>query len=125
MARQGLNKKMGNAHEEYLVEVLGGRKTKSSGNQWQDPMDGRHSHYVDGDWSFAWDGKSTLGKSIGVSREMIEKAMEQAGSEIPLLALRFYRNESLEVDHDWVAIEASVFKEMLELLWQYEDLRNS
>lgn len=121
--RNGLNRKMSDAHEDWLVRLLGGRKTKGSGNQWQNQMDGRHNHYTGGEECFAWDGKATLGKSISITREMIEKAREQAGSEEPMLALRFYRNEELEVDEDWVAIEATTFKDILEKAWMYDDLR--
>ena len=119
--RKGLNKKMGDAHENFLVRLLGGRKTISSGNQWRDQMDGRHNSYTsDSAFNFAWDGKSTLTNSISITRSMIYKAEEQAGPEEPLLALRFYRNEELEVDRDFIVVRASVFAEMLELVREHE-----
>lgn len=124
-ARQGLNKKMGDTHEKFLVELLGGRQTKGSGNQWQNQMDGRHNHYADGEDSFAWDGKSTLGQSISITRDMIRKAREQAASESPMLAFRFYRNHQLEVDFDWVAVQANDFKALLDKARAYDELSDS
>lgn len=113
--RQGLNRKMSDAHEKWLVSILGGRITPGSGSSWSNQMDGRHNHYTDeGEFSFAWDGKSTLGKSVTITRDMIEKAIEQAASEEPMLAFRFYANEELDVDHDWIAVKADVFADMLE-----------
>lgn len=110
-----LNNKMGQAHELFLVKMLGGRKTKASGSQWTDQMDGRHDRMRDR-FAFAWDGKSTLGKSIGVSRAMWEKAREQALGERPMLALRWYDNERLDVGEDLVVLTLNDFAEMLEEL---------
>lgn len=83
------NKEYGDRHEEYLIEVLGGKQSKGSGNQWHNPMDGRHSRYEDR-WAFAWDGKSTTTATISVTLPMWEKAVEQASGERPLLAFRWY-----------------------------------
>ncbi len=52
-----LNSKMGRVHEEFLVKILGGRKTKASGSQWTDQMDGRHARHLQ-EFAFAWDGKA-------------------------------------------------------------------
>lgn len=105
-------RKMSDAHETWLSSLLEGRMTKGSGNQWHNPMDGRHSsmhqHYA-----FAWDGKSTLGKSIGVSLNMWEKAREQASPEMPLLPLRFYATERLDVALDLVVLKATTFADIL------------
>lgn len=106
-------RKMSDAHEEHLVEVLGGRKTKGSGNQWHNPMDGRHSSRTV-NYAFAWDGKSTLGKSIGVTREMWGKAEDQAGGERAALPLRFYDDERLRVGLDLVVISLDDFAELLD-----------
>lgn len=112
-------RKMSDAHEDWLVGVLGGRKTKGSGNQWHNPMDGRHSsmhqHYA-----FAWDGKATLAKSTSVSLAMWEKAREQASPEMPLLPLRFYANESLEVALDLVVLKATTFADLLDDANRYQ-----
>jgi hypothetical protein len=104
---------MGDEHEGFLVSLFGGRQAPGSGNQWRNPMDGRTSrkHLR---FAFAWDGKSTLSKSVGVTIAMWDKAREQAGGERPMLALRFYANESLEVIRDLVVVDAHVFAELLE-----------
>jgi hypothetical protein len=112
-----LNKKMGDAHEKYVVDLLGGRQTRGSGNQWQNPADGRQSRY-EHDLAFAWDCKSTYGKSIGVTRDMWRKIMEQASPETPLLPLRFYDPASgtanLDPEHDLVVLDFELFAEILE-----------
>jgi hypothetical protein len=83
---------MADRHEEFLVDVLGGKQSKGSGNQWHSPMDGRHDRYVER-YAFAWDGKSTTTGTISVTRSMWEKAEEQAGSARPMLAFRWYPTE--------------------------------
>lgn len=108
-----LNKKMGDAHEAFLCDLLGGRQTKGSGNQWTNPMDGRGNRLTEG-FAFAWDGKSTLGQSVAVSRNMWQKAREQAGGERPMVAVRFYDNEALDVHADLIAVNAHDFAEVLE-----------
>lgn len=112
--RRGLRNKMGKLHEEALVTFLGGRKTKASGSQWRDQMDGRHNR-MSRRFAFAWDGKSTLAKSISVTREMWAKAKEQAGGERPMLALRWYGNERLDVAEDLVVLSLHDFVELLEV----------
>jgi hypothetical protein len=104
---------MGDTHEDFLVALFGGRQTRGSGNQWHNPMDGRQSSRQV-TYAFAWDGKSTLGKSVGVSLEMWGKAREQAHGERPMVALRWYANERLEVKQDLVVIDAHDFAEILE-----------
>jgi hypothetical protein len=108
-----LRKRMADEHETDLARRLGGRKTRGSGNQAANPMDGRHQHYSS-PLTFAWDGKSTLGGSIGVTREMWDKAVDQAHSERPMLALRFYDTERLAVGLDLVVISLDDFEELLE-----------
>jgi hypothetical protein len=110
-----LNKDMGDTHEVFLADLFGGRQTRGSGNQWRDPMDG-HTSRKHQRFAFSWDGKSTLAKSIGVSREMWAKAREQAGGNRPMLGLRFYGNEALEVDKDLVVVDAHDFAEMLAMI---------
>lgn len=109
---RGTTRNMSDAHEIALVDALGGRRTRGSGNQPANPMDGRHNRYTD-DLAFAWDGKSTLGKSIGVTLEMIRKARDQALGERPMLALRWYATERLAVAEDWVAVTLDDFQELL------------
>lgn len=105
---------MSQRHEDDLVDLLGGERTRNSGAVWSDQADG-HQTGLDQHWRFTWDGKSTLGKSIGVSRDMLAKLREQSrGLEI-LLPLRWYANDRLtEVDEDWIAVEAENFATILE-----------
>ena len=108
-----LNKKMGDKHEADIADRLGGRRTRGSGNQPANPADGRHNRYAD-HFAFAWDCKSTRGDSIGVSRTMIEKIIEQSHGERPMLPLRWYDSDRLAVAHDWVAIRLDDLEELLE-----------
>jgi hypothetical protein len=110
---KGLNKRMGDLHEKHVAEVLGQRQTRGSGNQWRDQMDSKHDRTTCV-FAFANDGKSTLGKSIGVSRAMWAKAVEQAGGERPMLTLRFYDDASLKVHADLAACDLLDFAEMRE-----------
>lgn len=107
-------RKLSDRHEAYLADLFGGRVTLGSGNQWRDQTDVKQPH-GSAHYLLAMDGKATLGKSIGVSREMWRKLVEQAGHFIPALPLRFYANEALtRVEVDLVAVEAHVFAEILE-----------
>lgn len=108
-----LNKKMGDKHEEHLVEVFGGRQTRGSGNQPANPMDGRHNRYEQ-TVAFAWDGKSTRGKSITVTDAMLEKAEQQAHGERPMLSLRWYYDDRLRVYRDWHLIREDDLLELME-----------
>lgn len=105
-------RKMSDAHEEHLTEVLGGHKARGSGNQWHDPIDGRHNHLTV-EPAFAWDGKSTLGNSIGLTPEQWDKAVEQAGAERPAMPLRWYADERLTVRLDLVVISLLDFSELV------------
>jgi len=112
-------RKMSDAHEEWLVDLFGGRKTKGSGNQWHNQMDGRTSSREVA-YAFAWDGKSTLGKSVGVTREMWTKAVEQAVPERPMLPLRWYANERLESALDLVVLSAYDLAELIDSANRWE-----
>lgn len=113
---------MSDKHEEDLVALLGGRRTPGSGNQFNNAMDGRHRRH-DEPYPFAWDGKSTLGKSVGVSREMWAKAVEQAGDERPMLALRWYDGERLNPTLDLLVVDAHDFAEVREAARNYEQIK--
>ena len=108
-----LNRKMGDAHEQRMATALGGRMTRGSGNQAHDQMDGKHTR-LGNRFAFAWDGKSTLGKSVGVSREMWRKAVEQANDRRPMLGLCFYDDERLRHYTDLVVVTMDDFVELLE-----------
>jgi alkyl hydroperoxide reductase subunit AhpC len=105
---------MADSHEQDIAEWIGGRQTKGSGNQWHSQMDAKNGiNKIP--FPIAGDGKATLGKSVGVSREMWRKAEEQSFGEIPALFLRFYRDSTLRtVDQDLVVLSADDFKRMLE-----------
>lgn len=91
---------MSDAHEAHIAAVLKGRVTRGSGNQWRDQMDVKQHRFL-GQYVFACDGKSTLGLSVGVTRAMWQKAIEQAQGAIPVIPLRFYSNSRLTgVDAD-------------------------
>lgn len=98
-----------------MAEALGGRMTRGSGNQFANQMDGRHDHFEEF-MAFAWDGKSTLGKSISVTREMWDKAVEQSHGERPMLGLCFYDDERLQGYTDLVIMEMDDLKELREKL---------
>jgi hypothetical protein len=103
--------KMGDVHETWLAKVFAGRKSRGSGSQWRDPMDGRRSRYKS-KFAWAWDGKSTRANSLSVSREMLKKAVEQAGGERPMIAIRFYNDDRLTSFDDWILVKADDFLEL-------------
>lgn len=108
-----LNKRMGDTHEKALSDLLGGAVTRGSGNQWKAQMDGRHNR-MKRRFAFAWDGKSTLREGLSVTLKMWHKAREQSGGERPMLALRFYSTEKLDVVEDLVVLSLDDFTELLE-----------
>ena len=109
-----VTRKLSDRHEEDLLEVLGGTGTRNSGAVWSDSSDG-HQTNLSGHYRFSWDGKATLGKSIGISREMLAKLREQSRGLLPLLPLRWYRDTRLtRVDEDWVALPLADFAEIVE-----------
>lgn len=117
MPSKGMRKEMGDRHEEHLVNVLGGTQSKGSGNQWHNPMDGRHDRREQ-EFAFAWDGKSTTTGTISVTQPMWDKAVEQAVGERPMLALRWYPTERPSVQNrdglDLVCITLDDFEALLE-----------
>jgi hypothetical protein len=116
-------RKMSDRHEQDLVAILGGERTRNSGAVWSDQSDG-HQTGLDQHYTFAWDGKSTLGLSIGVSRGMWEKLGEQSRGLEPLLPLRFYRDSRLtEVDVDLVALDLELFAQVLEDANKFREIK--
>ena len=106
-------RKMSDAQEEHLVEVFGARRTRGSGNQPANPMDARQ-HRLDSVVAFAVDGKSTRGKSLSVTRDMLAKAEEQSHGERPMIALRFYDDDRLRRFTDWSLIREDDLLELIE-----------
>lgn len=115
---------MSDRHEATLAEALGGRGTKNSGATWNDPTDGLHQRQTQA-WAFAWDGKSTLAKSISVSLDAWRKVTEQAYLNIPMLPLRFYLNARLTQWVDLVVVELDAFAEMREEAVKYRAIQEA
>jgi hypothetical protein len=106
--------RMGLLHEEFLAAAVGGRRSKSSGAHWTDKADGRANHLTD-EFAFAFDGKSTRGDSISITRAMLAKVREEADGERPMIGARFYDTDDLkEVSEEWVLITAADFAGMRE-----------
>jgi hypothetical protein len=110
--RKGLNHRMAENHEKHLSEVYEGRRTRGSGNQFNAKADVRQSRYTE-DFAVAVDGKATLGASTSVSRATWDKLVDDAGGEKPVLALRFFDTDRLDVALDLAVVSED---DLLELL---------
>jgi hypothetical protein len=116
------NQRAGELHEVFLADLFGGAKTRGSGSQWFDQGDVRNNHDIP--FAFCADGKSTRGKQVAVTLEMIAKIREQAQGERPALGLRWYANDNLDkVTEDLVAIGAEDFRELLDAARQWAELQ--
>jgi hypothetical protein len=104
---------MSDRHEQWLLETFGGTLSAGSGNQNANPMDTRQNRHEQ-EFSFAFDGKATLGNSNSIPLEMWEKVQYQAHKDRPALALRYYLNERLSESLDLIVIGAEDFQELLE-----------
>lgn len=124
MATRPTTRQMSDSHEKFLAEALDGVRSAGSGNQFKDQMDGRNKRY-DQPFALAWDGKSTLGNSVGVTREMWYKAREQSHGEIPILALRWYEDYRLSADLDLVVLDINDFAEILEAARKWAQVEKS
>lgn len=120
------NQKMADMHEADMATWINGHQTKSSGNQWHSRMDVKNGSR-DVSIPMAGDGKSTCRRSISVTRDMWEKSVIQAGpAETPFMALRFYRDETLEqVGLDLVLLDVHAFRRLLEGARAWEDQQES
>lgn len=108
--------KLSRQHEDDVAELLDGHQSKSSGNQWHDAADGKHDRYEE--FGFAWDCKCVLPttKSISISRDDLDKLIEQARGRRPGMPVRFYKSERGQVEHDFILIRLHDFAEMRERL---------
>jgi hypothetical protein len=105
---------MSDRHEDFLAELLGGRKTKGSGSHWRDQMDGKNDQHEQSH-ALVWDGKATQNASVSISRDMWAKACEQSGGLIPSVAIRFYsKGFLLKSELDLITLEANDFAAILE-----------
>lgn len=103
---------MGARHVEHAAGVLGAVPSAASGSKWQNPADGRSPH--DGPYPIAIEGKSTRGKSLAITLDMIAKLREQSLGENPVLPLRWYGTDDLtEVTEDWAAVPLDFLGEVL------------
>lgn len=113
MSASWTTSKMAQRHEADVAEVLGGRQTRGSGNQWRDTTDGKH---VEGtvQYGFAWDGKSTTAKSTALTRRDWEKLVDQADDFLPAMPIRFYQDTRLtQVGLDLIVTKLDHFAEIL------------
>lgn len=106
-------------HEADIAEWLKGHASVSSGSQWHDQADGRQNRYTQ-EFAWAWDCKCAMPgtKSIGVTREMLHKLIEQAHGERPMLPLRWYSSERGQVELDWVAVPKADLADVFDRLEQ-------
>lgn len=103
---------MGRRHVERAAEALGAVPSAGSGNRWQNPADGRSPH--DAPYPVALEGKSTRGKSITVTLDMLAKLREQALGEHPVLPMCWYGTDDLTVvTEDWAAVPLDFLAELL------------
>lgn len=118
--RKPTTREMSDAHEQFIVEQFGGTIQRGSGNQFNRQMDVIQS--PQGFYPMAFDGKSTLGQSISVSREMWGKAIQQSHGLTPALPLRFYDTWNLHPGLDLVVVSADTLAELHNYArWFHED----
>lgn len=108
-------RKMSDRHEADLADWFDGRVTRGSGNQFNNPADGRN-HAINQTWALAWDGKSTRGKSLSVNPETWRKLEEQAHDLRPMLPLRWYTSDNLDVGLDLAVFSIQDAREMIDTL---------
>lgn len=108
-------KRLADAHEVFVADLLGARQSRASGSQWHDQADGRQSRYAV-DFAFAFDCKAAMPgtKSISVTRAMWDKLEQQSHGERSLLPLRFYTTLRGEVWRDLVVMNLHDLAELLE-----------
>ena len=104
---------MSDAHEKFLADLFDGERQRNSGAVWSRQMDVRNST-DEGQFNFAVDGKATFNESIGVTRAMWDKAVEQSHDLRTALALRWYDTWHLDVGLDLIVVKADDFAELLE-----------
>ena len=102
-------------HEADVHDLLGGHRSKSSGNQWHDAADGKHNPREE-EFAFAWDCKCVLPgtKSLSISRADLLKITEQARGRRPAMPLRYYDSLRGQFALDFITIRLQDFAEMRE-----------
>lgn len=125
MTRKPTTRDLSDKHEAWLAELLDGRLTLGSGSTFVDQMDGKNDRHTQ-HYALAWDGKATQSRSVGVSREMWAKAVEQSHGLTPALALRFYGpGYGLTPELDLIAIEANDFAALLADARAYRNIQDA
>lgn len=114
-------RQMSDRHESDWADALGGWVTPGSGSTFAAQLDVHTSRERRFHWRL--DGKSTLSRSISITRKMLDKLVEQAHSARPLLPIRFYDNERLTSAEDWVLARMADFVELDEAAAAAEKVR--
>lgn len=118
-----LNQRMADAHEADIAEWTQGALQKGSGNQWQNQGDTKNGEFLV-PFPITSDGKSTLARSVSVTRAMWSKIVSQTFNQIPAIFLRFYKDDTLrQADLDLVVMEAQTFAEILRAARKWEELK--
>lgn len=112
MAAKNTTRAMSDRHEDFLAELIAGRRTPGSGNGFANQMDVRNGPREP--YALAVDGKSTRARSISFSLDTWNKAVEQAQGLMAALAFRFYHDDRLIRTTDFVMVDARFFGELLE-----------
>jgi len=110
-----LIKKLSDKHESFVADLIGARKSRASGSQWNDQTDGRQNRY-ESEFAFAFDCKCALPqtKSVSVTREMWQKLEDQSHGERSMLPIRFYQTDRGDVWRDLVVLNLNDFVELME-----------
>ncbi len=108
-----IRRRMSEAHEAHLAEVLNGVRSRGSGNQAANPADGRQDHHLN-NIAFSWDCKSTLGKSLSIKLSDWEKIKDQSHGERPMLPIRMYMDDRLMKWVDLVVLDLADLEELLD-----------
>jgi hypothetical protein len=114
---------MADIHEADIAEWIKGVVQKGSGNQWHSPGDVKNGEYLT-HIPITGDGKSTMGKSISVSRDMWNKITEQTFGQTPALFLRFYQpgEQVRQIDLDLAVVRAGFFVDILEAARKWAEI---
>lgn len=106
-------REMSDRHESFLARVFDGRVTKASGAT-TDKGDGRQPK-GEQTYCFAWDAKSTRGRSISVKVADWEKLRDQTVGYRPMLPLRLYLDDRLVESADFVVFDVHDAAELIEM----------
>lgn len=118
MPRSKNTRELSDAHEHFLADSYpGGRRSKTSGASWHDPVDVTTDYHV-------IEAKATENKSISLKLEDWEGIRKKAGSgRVPAMALRFKDPYSSKVV-DLIVMEVSDELDLREKAWKYDDLQD-